>query len=52
MSLFVKYLKYISLLLFFSNLIVAQTGGVLSYPDARTVAIGSQAAVTATGVPY
>jgi len=50
MSLFVKYLKYIFLFLFFSNLIVAQTGGVLSYPDARTVAIGSQAAVTSTGV--
>lgn len=45
-----KYSKYILLLIFFSGLIVAQTGGVLGYPDARTVAIGNQAAVTSTGV--
>ncbi|MCF6271197.1 MAG: DUF5723 family protein [Melioribacteraceae bacterium] len=38
------------LLFFLSNLVMAQYGGVLSYPDARTVAIGSQAAVTSTGV--
>ena len=45
-----RYLKYTILLLFFSNLIIAQNGGTLSFPDARTVAMGSQAAVTSTGV--
>lgn len=44
-----QYFQHI-LLFFLSSFVMAQYGGVLSYPDARTVAIGSQAAVTSTGV--
>ncbi len=44
-----KYFQHI-LLFFLSSFTIAQYGGVLSYPDARTVAIGSQSAVTSTGV--
>jgi len=42
--------KNIVLLVFAATVVNAQYGGLLSFPDARTVAIGSQSAVTATGV--
>ena len=45
-----KPIKYILFIFLFSNLIFAQNGGILSFPDARSVAMGSQSAVTATGV--
>jgi hypothetical protein len=45
-----KPIKYLLFIFLFSNLILAQNGGILSFPDARSVAMGSQSAVTATGV--
>ena len=45
-----KRLKYIILLFIFSNLLFAQNGGILSFPDARSVAMGSQSAVTSNGI--
>jgi hypothetical protein len=44
-----KYAKYL-ILFIFTNITVAQTGGVFSYADARSVAMGSQTALSATGV--
>jgi hypothetical protein len=43
-----KYLIYISL--FLITPIIAQNGGTISFPDARSVAMGSQVAVTSNGV--
>jgi len=45
-----KQLKHIFFIILISNLLFAQYGGIVSFPDARTVGMGSQAAVTATGV--
>ena len=43
-------IKYIFAIVLISNMAFAQNGGTLSFPDARTVAMGSPTAVTATGV--
>lgn len=45
-----NYIKYFLIIILFSDLLFAQTGGTISLPDARTVAMGSQTAVTSTGV--
>jgi len=36
--------------MFFSSLLIAQNGGTVSFPDARSVAMGSPVAITSTGV--
>ncbi len=43
-------IKYIFTIAIISNIAFAQNGGTLSFPDARTVGMGSQTAVTSTGV--
>ncbi len=45
-----NYRKYILTIILSSSIIFAQNGGTISFPDARTVAMGSQTAVTSTGV--
>jgi len=45
-----KFIRIISILLLYTFNSIAQNGGSVSYPDARSVAMGSQFAVTSLGV--
>ena len=45
-----KIIRIISILFVYTFNSIAQNGGSISYPDARSVAMGSQYAVTSLGV--